>query len=343
MELAKSRGIDLVAIDSTNPLSNQGPFDAILHKLHGKKWNEQLKEFCEKYPYVIVIDPPAAIEKVHNRISMLQGIEKLKIMEGNETVAVPMQIVMEKPDELTSPEVLEELKFPVIAKPLVADGSATSHSMSLVFNSKGLKSLKPPLVLQEFVNHSGVIFKVYVVGDFVECVKRKSLRDVSHEEMQSSVEGLVLFSQISNTASENCDEGMEIEQAELPRARFIEELARGLRDELGLSLFNFDLIRDNKAENQYFVIDINYFPGYAKMPGFEAALTNFFLNVFHEKDRTSGKENALRGREIEGNVSLGEWTKDIVNDDKQKVFLIEDTVKESSVGDGVSILATDVE
>ncbi|KAG5562281.1 hypothetical protein RHGRI_005119 [Rhododendron griersonianum] len=39
----------------------------------------------------------------------------------------------------------------------------------------GLSKLKPPIVLQEFVNHGGVIFKVYVVGNYVKCVKRNSL------------------------------------------------------------------------------------------------------------------------------------------------------------------------
>ncbi|KAG5531970.1 hypothetical protein RHGRI_026548 [Rhododendron griersonianum] len=47
--------------------------------------------------------------------------------------------------------------------------------MSRVFNREGLSKLKPPIVLQEFVNHSGVIFKVYVVGDYVKCLKRNSL------------------------------------------------------------------------------------------------------------------------------------------------------------------------
>ena len=55
---------------------------------------------------------------------------------------------------------LDELNFPVIVKLLVADGSANSHTMSLVFNGEGLKKLTTPIVLQEFVNHGGVIFKV---------------------------------------------------------------------------------------------------------------------------------------------------------------------------------------
>ncbi|KAL7182251.1 hypothetical protein ACSBR1_041037 [Camellia fascicularis] len=41
----------------------------------------------------------------------------------------------------------EGLKFPVIAKPLVVNGSAKLHKMSRVFNQDGLNKLKPPIVL----------------------------------------------------------------------------------------------------------------------------------------------------------------------------------------------------
>lgn len=40
-----------------------------------------------------------------------------------------------------------------VAKPLVADGSAKSHAMSLAYDGYGLSALDTPLVLQEFVNH----------------------------------------------------------------------------------------------------------------------------------------------------------------------------------------------
>ena len=50
---------------------------------------------------------------------------------------------------------LNTLRFPLIAKPLVADGTAKSHKMSLVYHREGLAKLRPPLVLQEFVNHGG--------------------------------------------------------------------------------------------------------------------------------------------------------------------------------------------
>ena len=40
-----------------------------------------------------------------------------------------------------------------VAKPLVADGSAKSHELSLAYDQQSLQKLEPPLVLQEFVNH----------------------------------------------------------------------------------------------------------------------------------------------------------------------------------------------
>jgi inositol-1,3,4-trisphosphate 5/6-kinase/inositol-tetrakisphosphate 1-kinase len=168
----------------------------------------------------------------------------------------------------------------VSAKPLVADGSATSHAMFLLFNTRGLNKLKPPMVLQEFVNHGGVIFKVYVVGKYIKCVRRKSLPDI-HEDQVSTEEPLP-FSQISNMVSGAImDEN--VAKAELPPANFIADVANGLREALGLRLFNFDVIKDSKVGTHFHVIDINYFPGYAKMPAYETVLTDFLLDLRHEK------------------------------------------------------------
>ncbi|KAI8557544.1 hypothetical protein RHMOL_Rhmol04G0018800 [Rhododendron molle] len=72
-------------------------------------------------------------------------------------------------------DMVGELELNLETTTTVADGSVKSHKMSLVFHREGLSKLKPPIVLQEFVNHGGVIFKVYVVGDYVKCVKRDSL------------------------------------------------------------------------------------------------------------------------------------------------------------------------
>lgn len=41
----------------------------------------------------------------------------------------------------------------LVAKPLVVDGSAKSHELSLAYDQFSLSKLDPPLVLQEFINH----------------------------------------------------------------------------------------------------------------------------------------------------------------------------------------------
>ncbi|KAK6119492.1 hypothetical protein DH2020_046769 [Rehmannia glutinosa] len=221
INVAKEKSIDLIKIDLEKPLIEQGPFDLVLHKIYGAEWRQQLAEYSVKNPKVLIIDSPDAIERLHNRISMLQ-------------------VVTDGEMDLES----EGLKFPVIAKPLVADGSAKSHKMSLVYNSDGLSKLKPPVVLQEFVNHGGVIFKVYVVGEYVKCVKRKSLPDVNEENL-GTLKGSLSFS------------------------------------------------RDTRVGNRYLVIDINYFPGYAKMPSYEHVLTEFFWDVLNNNDKKDVNSDGL--------------------------------------------------
>ncbi|GLT91241.1 hypothetical protein SLE2022_091380 [Rubroshorea leprosula] len=250
INLAKSVGIDLVKIDPQRPLSFQGPFDCVLHKLYGDDWNRQLQDFLAQNPNAVILDSPDAIARLHNRISMLAVVSELKIENQSDTFGIPKQIVIYDKETLFDRQAWELLKFPVIAKPLVADGSAKSHKMSLVYNHDGLNKLKPPIVLQEFVNHGGVIFKVYVVGEFVRCVKRKSLPDVSEETMKT-LEGSLSFSQVSNLAThEQVDENMHLEDTELPPQSFMADIARGLRQALKLNLFNFDVIRDTRFANR---------------------------------------------------------------------------------------------
>lgn len=283
---AQENGIDLVQIDLDKPLIEQGPFDCIFHKLYGPEWRKQLEEFALQNPTAIIVDPIDAIEKLHNRLTMLDVVNELKIAGDNETIGIPIQIfVGENSESLLDAITSQGLHFPVIAKPLIANGSADSHQMSLVLKPEGLEGLKPPIVLQEFVNHGGVIFKVYVAGEHVKCVKRRSLPDIPEEKL-GMLENLISFSQISNlTAQDQNDDSFAelIEKAVMPTSRFVTDVANQLRDALKLHLFNFDMIRDEKVGNRYLVIDINYFPGYAKIPNYETMMTAFFLDIAREK------------------------------------------------------------
>lgn len=290
---AAGRGMDLVPVDASRPLVDQGPFHLVIHKLYGDDWRAQLEAFAARHPAIPVVDPPHAIDRLHNRISMLQVVSELDhAADQDRTFGIPSQVVVYDDAALADSGLLAALRFPLIAKPLVADGTAKSHKMSLVYHREGLAKLRPPLVLQEFVNHGGVIFKVYVVGGHVTCVKRRSLPDVFPGD-DASAEGSVSFSQVSNlpterTAKEYYGE-KSLEDAVMPPATFVNQIAGGLRHALGLQLFNFDMIRDVRAGDRYLVIDINYFPGYAKMPEYETVLTDFFWEMIH-KDGVDGQQ-----------------------------------------------------
>ncbi|KAL3499948.1 hypothetical protein ACH5RR_039041 [Cinchona calisaya] len=299
VKLAAERGIDLIKIDVERPLVDQGPFNCVLHKLYSDEWKQQLKDFLVENPSSLIIDPPEEIERLHNRISMLQLVAELEMdgsVMGTSSFGIPKQTVIYEFSSVSEVNVEREgLKFPVIAKPLVADGSAKSHKMLLVYNNDGLNKLKPPIVLQEFVNHGGVIFKVYVVGEYVKCVRRKSLPDINEENL-GSLQGYLSFSQISNLNAnerndDKCYKLMHLENAELPPMSLITEIAKGLRKATRLHLFNFDVIRDTKVGNKYLVVDINYFPGYAKMPNYETVLVDFFWGVLTKNDKDLGVSN----------------------------------------------------
>eukprot|EP00956_Cyclotella_meneghiniana_P033594 scaffold97422_cov40-Cyclotella_meneghiniana.AAC.1 len=63
----------------------------------------------------------------------------------------------------------------LIAKPLTAAGTKSSHHMGIVLARDGLMQLKTPCLLQEFCNHGGTLFKAYVLGESVWVFARESL------------------------------------------------------------------------------------------------------------------------------------------------------------------------
>ncbi|KAM0929066.1 hypothetical protein ACQ4PT_001886 [Festuca glaucescens] len=274
--LAAERGMRLVPIDASRPLADQGPFHLIVHKLYDRPWRAQLEAFSALHPSVPVLDPPAAIDRLLDRATMLDVVPDL----GIPGVGVPRQVAVRDAAALAEPDLMLAaggLRFPLIAKPLAVDGSAASHDMSLVYRRDGLRGLQPPVMLQEFVNHGGVLFKVYVMGDGATCVRRRSLPDVRDEHLLLADDdpSAVPFADVSSLPPP--DDAGDADTMTPPTASFVDEVARGLRRALGLHLFNFDMIRGENG--RYYLIDINYFPGYAKMPGYEVALTDFFAKT----------------------------------------------------------------
>ncbi|XP_061356255.1 inositol-tetrakisphosphate 1-kinase 3 [Gastrolobium bilobum] len=277
--LARNKGILFVAIDHNRSLSDQGPFDIVLHKLCGREWRQVLEDYRLSHPEVTVLDPPDAIQHLRNRQYMLQAVADMNLSDSYGKVGVPRQLVVKR-DASAIPELVNRagLTLPLVAKPLVADGSPKSHELSLAYEQYSLQNLEPPLVLQEFVNHGGVLFKVYIVGDAIKVVRRFSLPDVSKWELSKDA-GIYNFPRVSCAAASADDADLDPTVAELPPRPLLEKLAKELRWRLGLRLFNLDIIREYGTRDHFYVIDINYFPGYGKMPEYEHIFTDFLLSL----------------------------------------------------------------
>ncbi|OQU91072.1 hypothetical protein SORBI_3001G106900 [Sorghum bicolor] len=307
--LARKKGILFVAIDQKRPLSDQGPFDIVLHKLTGKGWQQLLEEYREAHPEVTVLDPPGAIANLLDRQSMLQEVSELDLTDCHGKVRVPKQLfVNTDPSSIPAAVRRAGLSLPLVAKPLVAK----SHELSLAYDPTSLTKLEPPLVLQEFVNHGGVMFKVYIVGDAIRVVRRFSLPNVDEGDLLNNA-GVFRFPRVSCAAASADDADLDPGVAELPPRPLLEILARELRRRLGLRLFNIDMIRQHGTRDRFYVIDMNYFPvgekntagekrnsleskewlepgttklsqlslfsWYGKMPGYEHVFTDFLLSL----------------------------------------------------------------
>uniref|UniRef100_A0A7N2N5Y1 Inositol-tetrakisphosphate 1-kinase n=1 Tax=Quercus lobata TaxID=97700 RepID=A0A7N2N5Y1_QUELO len=259
--MIRIKGIFFVAIDQSKPLSDQGPFDVVMHKLLGKEWRQIIEDYRQTHPEVTVLDPPDAIQHLRNRQFMLQAVADLNLSDSYGKVGVPRQLVIKK-DASSIPDAVTKsgLILPLVAKPLIADGSAKSHELSLAFDQKSLQKLEPPLVLQEFVNHGGVLFKVYIVGETIKVVRRFSLPDDVCKRELSKNAGVYHVPRVSCAAASADDANLDPRVAELPPRPLLEKLAKELRHRLGLRLFNLDIIREHGSRDRFYVIDINYFP-----------------------------------------------------------------------------------
>lgn len=281
--VARVKGIQFVSIDLNRPLSEQGPFDILLHKLFGKDWRQILEDYRLTHPEVTILDPPSAIQHLQNRQTMLQFVADLNLSNSYGSVGVPRQLVI-KEDASSIPRTVAKsgFSFPLVAKPLYSDGSAKSHELSLAYNQQSLKKLEPPLVLQEFVNHGGVLFKVYIMGDEIKVVRRFSLPDIHKHELAKN-SGVFRFPRVSCAAASADDADLAPGIAELPPRPLLEKLSRELRRRLGLRLFNMDILREYGTRDKFYVIDINYFPGFGKMPEYEHIFTDFLLSMADSK------------------------------------------------------------
>ncbi|XP_005724060.1 inositol-tetrakisphosphate 1-kinase [Pundamilia nyererei] len=291
-DLCRKRGIEVVQLDLSQPLEDHGPLDVIIHKLtdlileadqndsQAVLLVQRVQDYIDAHPETIILDPLPAIRTLLDRCKSYQLIHRLESCMRDERICSPPFMVL---NTECSPDVLEQIKrqglsFPFICKTRVAHGT-NSHEMAIIFSEEDLKDVKPPCVIQSFINHNAVLYKVFVVGDSYTVVERPSLKNFPAGPADRRA---IFFNSHNVSKPESSSDLTSRENVEgvsqPPSDDVIRELSRSLREALGVSLFGIDVIINNQT-GQHAVIDINAFPGYEGVPEFFNDLLNHISSV----------------------------------------------------------------
>ncbi|KAI4879098.1 hypothetical protein NFI96_014425, partial [Prochilodus magdalenae] len=260
-------------LDLSQPLEEQGPLDVIIHKLtdlileadqndtQSLLLVQRVQDYIDAHPETIVLDPLPAIRTLLDRCKSYQLVHRIEDCMQDERICSPPFMVL---NSECGPDTLEQIKqhgltFPFICKTRVAHGT-NSHEMAIIFSAEDLKDVKPPCVIQSFINHNAVLYKVFVVGDSYTVVERPSLKNFPSGQADRKA---IFFNSHNVSKPESSSDLTSRDNVEgvsqPPSDDVIRELSRSLRQALGVSLFGIDVIINNQT-GQHAVIDINAFP-----------------------------------------------------------------------------------
>ncbi|XP_071511415.1 inositol-tetrakisphosphate 1-kinase-like [Diadema antillarum] len=295
--LLKERGVELIQLDLLQPLSEQGPFSVIIHKLtdvvtqaaqgdnKAQCMLNNLETHIQLFPDVIVLDPLDSVKNLMDRNISYQVLQD-SLQSNHKThhvVRVPNFVEIHTTKEAEIKKKLQEANvgFPLVCKPSQAHGSVMSHKMALIFNEAGLKDIKPPCVAQTFINHNALLHKLFVVGDQYFVVKRPSVKNFT---TGGSGQETIFFdshdvSKPNSTSFLNELDETDAERITVePCSDLLKSLADCLHDGLEMALFGADVIVENHTGIHY-VIDVNAFPGYDGVPDFMKVLYKYVAKL----------------------------------------------------------------
>lgn len=294
--VGESLDLSIKDIDMEKPIEDQGPFDIIFHKIlkwydrdaqKGKSYMNKLVEYHKKYKHIELVDPIENGIKLANRSLTLELAKKCEFTLGNKTVFLPKYVFLKEGDQQLIKEKVQSagISYPIIAKKLVGkEGLTESHEMRIVFTEDRLKDLSLPCVVQEFQNHGGKMFKVYVIGEKFYVCEKPSIRNLKAAYQET------LFFDSTNITKGNYFPSLHekdpnvlsfktSDQKELLDRRVISELIKRLKSVLQFNMLGIDIIIDERTK-YYGIIDLNYSPSFhCVIKHFPVDLLEVFVNI----------------------------------------------------------------
>ncbi|XP_026569096.1 inositol-tetrakisphosphate 1-kinase isoform X2 [Pseudonaja textilis] len=295
-DLCRKRGIEVIPLDLTKRIEDQGPLDVIIHKLtdvlieadqndsQSLELVHRFQEYIDAHPETIILDPLPAIRTLLDRSKSYELIRQIELYMKDDRICSPpfMELTNACGEDTLKQIEKSGIAFPFICKTRVAHGT-NSHEMAIIFNREGLKAIQPPCVIQSFINHNAVLYKVFVVGESYTVVKRPSVKNFS---AGISDRESIFFNSHNVSKPESSSILTALDKIEgvfeRPNDDVIRAISKTLRQTLGISLFGIDIIINNQT-GQHAVIDINAFPGYEGVSEFFTDLLNHIATTLQEQ------------------------------------------------------------
>eukprot|EP00762_Andalucia_godoyi_P000037 ANDGO_02305.mRNA.1 Inositol-tetrakisphosphate 1-kinase 1 len=297
-----SRGVQHVVFD-LNHLSLEVPhdIDVLVHKItdfmasvddpKSKECIQAFNRILERFPNAVLLDDPACIAHCLHRSVMYEKLENA--FRGKERVHIPRCFTASSGADAVQLRTKLGMRFPLLVKSEIACGRSDTHDFVILSTEPQLEAcaLTVPFVVQEFVNHGGIVYKVYVVHDHVWANTRRSIRDLQQSEsictcFNSQHEFPDLLANVADLSNPVVDAAL---------LAVFADIAKSIHSAFGLHLFGFDVLipsRDASAasdptdpEQQYLVVDVNYFPSYKKTPNIYAVLLEFTSQLIATRRR----------------------------------------------------------
>lgn len=225
--LAEPPDSDIGSSKSTIDQFSRLPTTMTQHQARAASRIRRLREYKEKvHTSCVLVDSPNNILAVMSRADMAEVLSSCLAgvtTKGGIPVRTPRFRVVEEGEDynvlsggvhglcdnkpIHRQHLADEIEsagfeYPLIAKPLTAAGTKSSHHMGIVMARDGLSRLKTPCLLQEYANHDGKLFKVYVLGDSVWVFARQSLPNLPIGEREVTSVDDVRFESTSRNGNQ---------------------------------------------------------------------------------------------------------------------------------------------